>query len=115
MLLTFSAHSHVVHLRLPWSLLPCLVLSAMGEETEPRYRVGCFLCKHQIQFDDPEDFTVEFASFEVHLVSSHKVIIPKFANWEEFSRFYSSIESLEQLQQSDRCSPFIMSRFDNLH
>lgn len=75
----------------------------------------CFVCHHDLQLlpEDEGTTTERLSLLEVHLVNEHKVIIPKFADWNDFFSFYRTMETdFGDLQLNDRCSPFVMSRFD---
>lgn len=73
----------------------------------------CFVCHHDLQLlpEDEGTTTERLSLLEVHLVNEHKVIIPKFADWNDFFSFYRTMETdFGDLQLNDRCSPFVMSR-----
>ena len=66
----------------------------------------CFVCDEFVDFSSD----VELNSFEVHLLRQHKVIIPKFNEWNTLQQFVFSIETFHKLINSDRCSSFLMKR-----
>lgn len=82
-----------------------------AEEAEEECpQVPCFVCHHDLQLlQETEGERLNL--LEVHLVNEHKVIIPKFAHWNDFLAFYRTMDKdFGDLNLNDRCSPFVMSR-----
>ena len=85
-------------------------LAMENKDNKNNEQIICFICKETISIENVDNFESEMNTFVNHLIFVHKVLIPKFKNWDDFSHYYSSIESLHKAQYNDRCSPLILTR-----
>lgn len=73
-------------------------------------KIKCFICKEDFAFDLREDFETHSDTYVNHLLREHRILIPKFADFESLLIFCSDLNDFDKIDLNDRCSKFTMNK-----